>query len=166
MRKTIVLCISLCFSFHLFAQKTMNYGGIYTYNSTDKDSSQTGLLIICPESDSTMFFWIHTTIMMPDLQSWGNFGIIKVKDNTGIYYRRTTPEPGGLNMDCMLSFKFADRKVEVAPVKGHDKCLCYPGTHDYGMFNIKSKEIPKYFIYANRGTIYFNSAAVKLWEQF
>lgn len=161
MRKHILLGLLICMSLYSVAQKTKKYAGIYKYDIAD---SLTGFLKLYPESDSTMFFYIRNTSKASETYSWGDYGLIKIKDSLGMYYEYY--EPGlGIHWDCMLSFKFGKGQVTISTIEGHGKCLYGPNIYADGVYILKDNVSPNYFIYAKRDTIYFNRTTLKSWYE-
>jgi hypothetical protein len=159
--KSILLGLFISLSLYSSAQKTKKYEGIYKYNIAD---SLTGFLKLYPESDSTMFFYIRNTSIASETFSWGNYGLIIIKDNTGMYSEHS--DPGlGIHWDCTLSFKFGKGQVTITTVVGHGECLYGPNISADGIYILENNVSPNYFIYAKKDTIYFNRTTLKSWHE-
>ena len=161
----ILISIMLVFALHTSAQKTSKYAGTYNFKG---DDSLSGYLIVYPETDSTMLFYIHRAATKPIYETWGNYGRMHMNLNTniGVYYRGDK----SLGMQCMLIFQFLNGRVFVPRDKAHDKCLYSPRNSEnvmaYGEYDISDSNKVNYFIYSKKDTIYFNGKSLKSWEAY
>lgn len=138
--------------------RTEIYAGVYGYGSNLKKGA-TGRLLINPESDSTILFYLKLNRGGPSFNSGETYGRIKLKDkSSGVYSRIDTT--WGYN--CVLSFYFKEDKVVIEPL--NEKCgygwKVYPG----GEFKRKSSKIPDGFTDYSNNRVLFSSESLEKWN--
>lgn len=158
--KYIVLTYFLVLYFSVYGQNnkgTQKYAGTYSYNPVNF-ANPFGILLIYPESDTTLLFYIENGSGKPSEATGIVYGRIIIKHDSGIFFLDNSDE----FMNCKLYFKFFARKVRITTITGHEDCGYGHGVYSDGIYYRRSAKIPKYFIWGG-DTTYFGKKTLKKW---
>ena len=158
MKKLVTLFAIFLFSRYSFGQKIAKYAGTYSYNQINP-TRPFGVLEIYPESDTSLLFYIENGIGNPSGSTGDGYGRIIKKSDSAIFYQNSDIE---FKMNCMLYFKFMKDKVIVKTIGNHDECGYGHGVYSDGVYYLKNRKIPGYFIFGT-DTIYFGDKTLKKW---
>lgn len=154
MRYFIILCVFVALSSNsLFANEpakrhTARFAGTYMFGSAihkdadEKDDDYVGpggTVLMYPESDSTMLFYMEVEKGEPANAIGRLTGKISLKSNKGIF---TMNNPQGIPI-CKLSFQIEKRFLDIRTVDGLNDCGFGPGVRADNRFFRYSGEIPE-----------------------
>ena len=154
MRYFILLCLSAVLgtatmkSIEPAKRHTARFAGTYMFGSAihkDADEEEDdhvgpgGTVLLYPESDSTMLFFLEVEKGEP-ANAFGRLtGRISLKSNKGIF---TLNNPQGIPI-CKLSFQIEKRFLDIRTVDGLNDCGFGPGVRADNRFFRYSGEIPE-----------------------
>ncbi|MEI8073863.1 MAG: hypothetical protein WCH78_03865 [Bacteroidota bacterium] len=154
--KKLFLIFSLFIAFSCFGQKTNKYAGLYSYGA-NIEKERIGNMIIYPETDSTILFYLDANRGAPSYNMGMLYGSVKIKNNAGIYYFKFDHEARG----CKLSFAFSTNKLTIKTIENNDGCLMGKGVYPDAVFNRKSNKLIEYFEDPESRKVYFNQTKPK-----
>ena len=167
MRKTYLLLAAFFFvSVSAFAQmskkemenlKTAQYAGKYSYDNGEGYGE--GEVIVYPESDSTILFYIQLQAGEPSYNMGDLCGRVTLTDGKGVFeFKSDYAEEG-----CKWSMNFADNKLVIEIIDEQYECGFGYGVYADGNYNRKSNAIPEYFVDFTDTKQYFKKLKLEKW---
>ena len=144
-----LIVILILFSFTAYRQpesqriQTMKYAG--TFYAKGKDSV-TGTILIYPESDSTVLFYIDINKGAPTYNMGSLYGRLKIIKGHWTYVSK--------DQRCQWTIQFSNHKLSIGTVKEFYDCGFGNGVILDGSFEQTSKKVPDHFVNLE-GTKYF-----------
>ena len=124
--------------------QTTKYAGAFSYSKGEH--SATGTILIYPETDSTVLFYIDIDKGLPSYNMGSLYGRLKIINGQGIYVSK--------DQGCQWTIQFSIDELTIGTVKNFYNCGFGNGVVIDGSFQQTSKKIPNIFV--NReGTKYF-----------
>ena len=139
-----LIAILTLFSFTAYGQteskrlQTMKYAGTF--------SSATGTILIYPESDSTVLFYIDINRGAPSYNMGSLYDRLKIIKGHGTYVSK--------DQGCQWTIQFSNDKLIIGTVKEFYDCGFGNGVLADGSFGQTSKKVPDHFVNGD-GTKYF-----------
>ena len=122
--KLLILVIFLiidiaCFGQSIIKRKllTEKYSGDY-YVGTDIEKERIGSIIIYPETDSTVLFYVALNRGAPSYNMGSLYGRIVIKNGIGEFCKKTS----SLTTGCQLSFVFESKVLKIRTIDHKDDC--------------------------------------------
>jgi hypothetical protein len=122
-----------------FQYTTSKFGGTYGYGKNI--GKGTGEILIYPESDSTILFFLSVNRGAPSYNMGTLYGRIKVKGDIGACYIKFEGSGSG----CRLHFQFSKNCLKLKIVENEYDCGFGHAVFADGDYRRKSKKIPEYF---------------------
>lgn len=97
--------------------QTTKYAGVYKYGDSP-EKGPTGQIIIYPESDDSLLFYIDISRGAPSYNMGNLYDRVKIKSNKGIYYVKYEENDNA----CNFSFVFTGDKLTIKTVNGGNDC--------------------------------------------
>lgn len=120
--------------------ETAKYAGKYTYGEgTDFGN---GEVLVYPESDSTILFYINIEVGEPSYNMGDLYGRVSIVDGKGVFERKTQYSDDG----CKWSMTFTDDKLIIEILDEQYECGFGYGVYADGEYARKNNIIPEYFI--------------------
>jgi hypothetical protein len=132
------------------ALNSSRYTGIYSYG-TDPEKEAIGTILIYPETDSTLLFYLDVNRGAPSYHMGSLFGEIKIINNAGIFISNDTGLQGG----CKLEFKFSEKLLTIKTIKDQSECGFGYSVYADGIFQQVSDTVPAYFETQEGEKVYF-----------
>lgn len=136
--KLIYIIALVMISLPSYTQKTKQYAGTYSYGHSVKRNF--GTVLIYPETDNTILFFINVNRGAPSYHYGNLYGRLQIKDSKGVFYTNTFSENG-----CKLNFRFVKNNLVIETVDTQMDCGFGNGVYADGAFVKKSSKIPEYF---------------------
>ena len=158
----LILIIPLLFSIAGLGQTTSTkirklptskYQGFYWYGK-DVEKSSIGALLIYPETDSTVLFYIDLNRGAPSYNMGSLYGRIKVINDSGIFYSESD-SLGSLGKGCKFLMQFFQNKIKIETIEDYYDCGFGYGVDVDGEFIKKSNKKIDYFEDQEGKKIYF-----------
>ncbi|HPH46654.1 MAG TPA: hypothetical protein PLJ60_03980 [Chryseolinea sp.] len=128
---------------------TSKYEGVYSYEK--KTEKIGGIVIIYPETDSTVLFYIDVIHGPPSYNMGALYGRLKIKNNNGIFFTKH----GHSSSACKWSFEFSNHNLVVKTMDDQNECGFGNGVFADGDFNrIPDKKLD-YFLNGEAKRVYF-----------
>ncbi len=138
------------------SKSSLHIGGTYSFGD-NVEQGPIGSVIVYPLTDSSALFFLDVCRGAPSYNLGQLFGQITLKDSIGIYDSKTE----GDDFDCILTFKFSLRKLEVITESGHDDCGFGANVYADHEYKKIDSSIPKYFIDGHGDTSIFDGLTVE-----
>jgi hypothetical protein len=119
---------------------TSKYAGTYSYGK-DIETGRVGTVVVYPETDSTLLFYIELNRGAPSYNMGSLYGRVKMKQNSGVFYTKFEFSETG----CKWAFQFSKTSLAIKTVDGMDECGFGFGVLADGAFKKLSDVIPEYF---------------------
>ena len=130
---------------------TSKYAGVYGYGrNADKES--VGSVIVYPETDSTILFYIDLCRGAPSYNLGIKYGRMKITNDTGSYYNGSSSYEG---KGCKWYFEFSEKSLTINSVDGQNECGFGHAVFADGIYKRRSSKLRKSFIDMTGDTIYF-----------
>src|SRR5688500_988579 len=127
--------------------KTLKYAGTYDMGKPTKERGHKGILIY-PETDSTVLFFIDLVRGYPSHNMGSLFGRVKIVNDTGTFYTKLEYE----NNPCSWFFSFSEKAVDITSI--YNNCGFGNAVSSDGHYLRKKKKIPESFYWGSE-KIYF-----------
>ena len=132
---------------------TLKYAGLFGYGSNFKKG--TGQIIIYPETDTTVLFYIESNRGAPSYSNGSMYERIKIVNDTGTFSMKKDYQQVG----CQWSFKFYANKLSIETINGRDECEFGYGVVADGNFKRKSNKILNSFVNMEGTRVYFKTTS-------
>lgn len=119
---------------------TSKYAGLYSYG-TDIEKGGIGTILIYPETDSTVLFYIDLNRGAPSYNMGSLYGRVKITDGKGTFYAKTDLTDQG----CKWSFQFNDNSLVIKTIDDQYECGFGGLVYADGTYNRTSTKTPEYF---------------------
>lgn len=129
---------------------TSKYAGTYSYGS-DMVNGRVGTILIYPETDSTILFYLDLNRGEPSYNMGSDYGRIKIVSSQGTYY---TIESGA-DKGCKWDIQFKIGYLAINTIDEQDNCGFGYGVYPDGTFTQTSKMIPDFFENQEGEIMYF-----------
>jgi hypothetical protein len=145
-----LIAILILFSFTAYGQteslqfQTKKYAGTFSY--AKGKNSATGTVLIYPESDSTVLFYIDISRGAPAYNMGSLYGRLKIINGQGTYASK--------DQGCQWTIQFSNDKLTIGTVQEFYDCGFGNGVVVDGSFGQTSKKVPDHFV-NQEGTKYF-----------
>lgn len=126
---------------------TSKYQGDYSWGNKPEYGS--GSVIIYPETDSTVLFYIDICRGLPDLNMGSLYGRLKIKNGHGIY-------SSTLFGKCMWQVIINNKTLVISTLNNCEDCGFGYGVFADHKYERKNRKKPKYFENGEGTKIYFN----------
>ncbi len=134
---------------------TYKFGGSYGYGGHRDHPS--GSLIIYPETDSTVLFYLSASRGKPSFNSGSLYGRMRVNQSTGLYSNNFSFS----DENCKLTFQFFHKSIVVKTIEDSGGCGYGNGVQSDGTFKMISSYIPSYFETLEGEKIFFKDIDLK-----
>ena len=128
---------------------TSKYLGIYGFNFSKEVEGNQGLLLIYPESDTSVLFHIEVCIGAPSFNLGYTAGRLIVKNDSALY------QPAEYESTCKIMFYFKDNEIKLETISGFGECGFAMNVYADATYKLEKKVTPKYYSYGNRTKYYF-----------
>jgi hypothetical protein len=160
MRNIFLVAVVLLISINCSAQKnksqkkllTYKFGGTYGYGKGHDVPS--GKLLVYPETDSTVLFYMHASTGKPAFNSGMLFGRVQVRGESGQFLYKFNFADGA----CQLAFQFLKNTIEIKTIQDAGGCGFGNGVQADGTYKLISSFIPQYFENGEGKEIFFKDA--------
>jgi hypothetical protein len=127
--------------------RTLKYSGTFRYDKGKRNAS--GTIVIYPETDTTVLFYIDISKGAPSYNMGSLYGRLKIVNGEGSYESKDN--------NCRWTVQFLKNKLTIETAS--ESYECGFGNHVVidGLFKQTSKTIPDYFV-NGEGTKYFFNA--------
>lgn len=165
-QKFLVLTAFLFLSVSAFAQmkkkeienlKTAKYAGKYSYGNGEGYGE--GEVIVYPESDSVILFYIQLQAGEPSYNMGDLCGRVTLTDGKGVFERKFNYG----EEDCKWSMTFTDDKLIIEIMDEQYECGFGYGVYADGEYIRKSNAIPEYFVDFTGAKQYFSKIKPEEW---
>jgi hypothetical protein len=129
---------------------TSKYAGWYEYGR-NIEKGRIGYLLIYPETDSTILFYIGLNRGAPSHNMGNLYGRIKILNDTGTFFTRFD----SLEKGCELSFHFSNSKIEIITLNDRGDCEFGFGVYADGNFQKISDKVKEFFQDMEGKKVYF-----------
>lgn len=116
--------------------QTTKYAGTYSY--AKGKNSATGTLLIYPESDSTVLFYVALNRGAPSYNMGSLYGRLKIIKGGGTYISK--------DQGCQWTIQFLNSNLTIKTVKEFYDCGFGSGVVIDGSFRRTSKTVPDHFV--------------------
>jgi len=131
---------------------TTKYAGIYSYGK-DIEKGRIGAILIYPETDSTILFYIELNRGAPSYNMGSLYGQVKLKGDTGVFYTKVDDA----EIDCKWTFHFTKNSLRITTVDEDNYCgFGYTVIAD-GKFKRKSNKSADFFYDLDMKKTYFRT---------
>lgn len=127
--------------------ETTKYGGIFQYELGR--SGAYGRILIYPESDTTVLFYIDISKGAPSYNMGSLYDRMRIMNDQAIYESGTS--------DCRWTFLFAENRIIVKTLGQSDDCGFGGSIIADGVFERTSKVLPVYFVNGEGEKIFFKT---------
>jgi hypothetical protein len=97
--------------------KSSNYAGVYLNNCSTHDGA-CGQIIIYPESDDSILFFIGINVGAPSYRMGSLYGRVGIKNGEGVYFKKFEFAEDG----CKWSFHFSDSLLVIKTMGKNYDC--------------------------------------------
>ncbi len=122
--------------------KTLQYAGKYTYGNNNDDFDAMGEVLVYPESDTTILFYIQLVVGEPSYNMGDLYGRVILINGKGVFERKSQYSEEG----CKWSMEFTDNKLIIKILDEQYECGFGYGVYADGEYTRKSNAVPEYFI--------------------
>ena len=132
--------------------RTSKYAGTYSFG-TDIEKERIGTILIYPETDSTILFYIDLNRGAPSYNMSSLYERLKVVNGEGTFHTKFDFADKG----CTWTFKFLKNNLIIKTVQGQDECGF--GAHVFadGEFKLSSNKTLDYFKNMEGRKVYFKT---------
>ncbi|HYI77460.1 MAG TPA: hypothetical protein VEW65_07545 [Chryseolinea sp.] len=144
-----LIALLILFSFTAYGQiesqqlQTTKYAGSFSYT---KHKSATGTILIYPETDSTVLFYIDVNRGAPSYNMGSLYGRLKITKGLATYVSK--------DQGCQWTIQFTNDRLTIVTVKDFSDCRLGNGVVVDGSFGRTSMKVPDHFV-DREGTKYF-----------
>lgn len=137
-----LITLLILFSFTAYGQtesqrlQTTRYAGTFSYTK-GKDNA-TGTILIYPETDSTVLFYIDVNSGAPSYNMGSLYGRLKITKGQGTYVSK--------DQGCQWTIQFTNNKLTIGTVREFYDCGFGNGVVADGSFGQTSKKVPDHFV--------------------
>jgi hypothetical protein len=128
---------------------TSKYLGIYGFNFSKEVEGNQGLLLIYPESDTSVLFHFNVCIGAPSYNLGIETGRLVVKNDSALY------QPAEYESTCKIMFYFKENEIQIETARGFGECGFGMNVYADATYKLEKKVTPKYYSYGNRTKYYF-----------
>jgi len=132
------------------AQSTSIYAGTYSYGGVAEGDAG-GMVIVYPESDSTILFYIDICRGEPSYNLGALYGRITLKGGQGVFYTKYDYS----NTGCKWQFSFLNDTLKISTIDYQYECGFGNGVVADGNYSRKSCVIPDFFENGESLKVYF-----------
>jgi hypothetical protein len=138
---------------NLFAHKplTSKYAGIFTYGS-DQEKGGIGTIIIYPETDTTVLFYIDLNRGAPSYNMGSLYGRVILKNDAGSFYTELDQADKG----CKWTFNFVKDSLTIETITGYYDCGFGNAVYADGVYKKQSYKLLEYFEDMEGEKVYFS----------
>lgn len=136
------------------ALKTAGYGGSYSYGD-DAEKGPVGSMIIYPETDSSVLFFLSVSVGPPSYNSGELYDRLKLDNGSGIYSAKQPDDDKG----CKWQVTIEGSTLSVKTLEDAYDCGFGANVIADGKYNRVSSDVPEYFIGGGGDTTYFSKTA-------
>lgn len=131
------------------------YTGLYSFGG-DIEKGRIGSVIVYPETDSTLLFFLDVNRGAPSYNMGQLYGRILVKDNKSVFNEKMLHHENS----CKLTFEFKEEILTINYASEHDQECGFGGgvwvNGDYRRLNNLQQE---FFLSQSGDTVYFTKAS-------
>lgn len=136
--------------------QTSKYAGTYDYGG-DPNRHRSGSMIVYPETDSTILFYVDLISGPPSYSLGELYGRIRITNDSGTFNANFDSSESG----CKWRLKFSKNAVRIKTLDLHYDCHFGHDVYADGVFKRKSRKIPISFDDQSGKTIYFKKVKPK-----
>jgi hypothetical protein len=129
---------------------TAKFAGLYAFGNSPENEA--GSIIIYPETDSTVVFYIELNRGAPSYSSGSAYGRIKLKNGKGLFYAKPEDAENG----CKWLLVFSGNRLKIETRENEFDCGFGHGVYADGEYVRKSKAIIPYFETMEGEKMFFN----------
>ncbi len=118
---------------------TSKYLGIYGFDFSNEVEGNQGLLLIYPESDTSVLFHINVCIGSPSFNLGITTGRLIVKNDSALY------QPAEYESTCKIKFYFMNNEIKLETVSGFGECGFGMNVYADATYKLQKKVTPKYY---------------------
>ena len=118
---------------------TSKYLGIYSFNFSKELEGNQGLLLIYPESDTSVLFHVNVCIGAPSFNLGIETGRLIVKNDSALY------QPNGYESTCKIMFYFKENEIQIETARGFGECGFGMNVYADATYKLEKKVTPKYY---------------------
>ena len=119
---------------------TSKYTGIYSYGK-DIEKERIGNIVIYPETDSTILFYIDLNRGAPSYNMGSLYGRVIIKNGKGVFFTKKKHEEGA----CKWSFEFTKKSLTIKTLQSNFDCAMGHGVYADGVYELFSNKLVDYF---------------------
>jgi hypothetical protein len=118
---------------------TSKYKGIYGFDFSKEVEGNQGLLLIYPESDTSVLFHVDVCIGAPSYNLGIETGRLIVKNDSALY------QPAEYESTCKIMFYFKDDEIKLETASGFGECGFGMNVYADATYKLVKKVTPKYY---------------------
>jgi hypothetical protein len=118
---------------------TSKYKGIYGFDFSKEVEGNQGLLLIYPESDTSVLFHVDVCIGAPSYNLGIETGRLIVKNDSALY------QPAEYESTCKINFYFKENEIKLATASGFGECGFGMNVYADATYKLVKKVTPKYY---------------------
>jgi hypothetical protein len=118
---------------------TSKYLGIYGFNFSKEVEGNQGLLLIYPESDTSVLFHFNVCIGAPSYNLGIETGRLVVKNDSALY------QPAEYESTCKIMFYFKENEIQIETARGFGECGFGMNVYADATYKLEKKVTPKYY---------------------
>ncbi|MDB5271854.1 MAG: hypothetical protein JWO58_221 [Chitinophagaceae bacterium] len=130
---------------------TSAYAGVYSYGK-HIEKERTGSIIIYPETDSTILFYIDLNRGAPSYNMGTLYGRAVMKDGRGLFYEKYNYSDSG----CQWGFVFERNTLLLSTINNQYECGFGFGVFSDGIYKRHATTVIPYFESMEGERIFFN----------
>jgi hypothetical protein len=130
---------------------TSKYAGNYTYGK-ESNLDRTGSILIYPETDSTLQFFIHLNLGHPSFNVGSLYGTAILKNNSWIFNTKFEYADKG----CTWRIIFNNNQLTIQTIDFQNECGFGGGLFGDGIFKRRSKYTKNNFVDFEGQKVYFD----------
>lgn len=128
---------------------TSKHLGIYGFDFSKELEGNQGLLLIYPESDTSVLFHLNVCIGAPSFNLGIATGRLIVKNDSALY------QPAEYESSCKIKFYFKDNEIKLETVSGFGDCGFGMNVYADATYKLEKKVTPKYYSNGLNTNYYF-----------
>lgn len=136
----------------ILESRTDHYAGFYDMGG-DIKKERIGSILVYPETDSTILFYIDVNRGAPSYNMGALYGRATIKNGNGIFYTKSTDNAKG----CKWSLIFIKDRLKISTINNLDNCGFGFAVYADGIYKRKTNKRPEYFENYEGSHIFFKT---------
>jgi len=137
----------------------LEYVGSYSFGD-DVEKGGIGSILLYPDTDSTLLFYIDVCRGAPTYNMGCLFGRVKIINGIGVFYKKYDFYDNG----CRLEFRFSKNILSIKTMDNQCECGFGYAVFADGEYRKKSDSIPEYFEDIDSHKIFFKDTKPEIYN--